>query len=178
VDTVDGVSPVQKQADGNDSQRKQWESEFPYHWDADELVSRRDLLQFAVYTSGTLFLATALLAILGRLHTSRVYPEKEIASIDQVPIGEALYFEYPGPRDQAVLLHLQDGSFAAYSQVCTHLSCSVYYERDKDRLFCPCHEGIFDSVSGQPIAGPPVRPLPRIKLQSNGVSLYAIGVEP
>jgi len=177
MDSVDNATSIQNSPDTSDSQQKQWRSEFPYHWDADELVSRRDLLQFAVYTSGTLFAATALLAILGRLHTQQEYPSKQIASVDQVPVGEGLYFEYPGPRDQAVLLHLQDGNFVAYSQVCTHLSCSVYYQRDKERLFCPCHEGVFDLATGQPTAGPPVRPLPRIKLHQNGTNLYAVGVE-
>jgi len=32
-----------------------WRSEFPYQWDADDLVSRRELLHFAVLTSGALF---------------------------------------------------------------------------------------------------------------------------
>ena len=169
---------INNQPGRSGSQPKPWQSEFPYHWDADELVSRRDLLEFAVYTSGTLFAATALLAILGGLHTRQQYPRKQIASLDQVAVGEALYFNYPQPRDQAVLLHLLDGSFVAYSQVCTHLSCSVYYQRDKQRLFCPCHEGVFDLATGQPTAGPPVRPLPRIKLQSVGTYLYAVGVQP
>ena len=43
-----------------------WRSEFPYRWDADERVARRELLGFAVYTSGTLFASTAALAALGR----------------------------------------------------------------------------------------------------------------
>jgi len=29
-----------------------WRAEFPYHWDADDFVSRRELLRLAVMTSG------------------------------------------------------------------------------------------------------------------------------
>ena len=29
-----------------------WRATFPYHWDADDLVSRRELLRFAVLASG------------------------------------------------------------------------------------------------------------------------------
>ncbi|HWH56911.1 MAG TPA: ubiquinol-cytochrome c reductase iron-sulfur subunit [Terriglobales bacterium] len=179
MDPVNRTSPTEPCCPDEDIQRpKQWQSEFPYHWDADELASRRDLLQFAVYASGTLFLATAFLAVLRRFLPAKENPPKEIAQIADVPHGEALYFHYPGPEDQAVLLRLNSGRFVAYSQTCTHLSCSVYYQKDQNRLFCPCHEGVFDTRTGEPIAGPPVRPLPRITLQANGEKLYAIGVEP
>ena len=179
MDPVNRTSPTEPCCPDEDIQRpKQWQSEFPYHWDADELASRRDLLQFAVYASGTLFLATAFLAVLRRFLPAKKNPPKEIAQIADVPHGEALYFHYPGPEDQAVLLRLNSGRFVAYSQTCTHLSCSVYYQKDQNRLFCPCHEGVFDTRTGEPIAGPPVRPLPRITLQANGEKLYAIGVEP
>lgn len=166
------------QSNWDTSEHKQWQSEFPYHWDADELVSRRDLLQFAVYASGTLFLGTAFLAVLRRVIRARKSSTQLIATVADVPQGEALYFHYPGPEDQAVLLHLDDGRFVAYSQTCTHLSCSVYYQKDQNRLFCPCHEGVFDPRTGVPLAGPPIRPLPRIQLTSSGDRLYAIGVEP
>ena len=158
--------------------QKQWESEFPYHWDADELASRRDLLQFVVYASGTLFLGTAFLALLRHFLPARKFAPQEITRIADVPQDEALYFHYPGAEDQAMLLRLDSGRFVAYSQTCTHLSCSVYYQKDQNRLFCPCHEGVFDTRTGEPIAGPPVRPLSKITLQANGDKLYAIGVEP
>ncbi len=45
-----------------------------------------------------------------------------------------------------------------FSSTCTHLSCNVIW-REEDKIFeCPCHAGSFD-VSGQPIAGPPTKPL-------------------
>ncbi|MEO7004250.1 MAG: Rieske (2Fe-2S) protein, partial [Acidobacteriaceae bacterium] len=145
----------ERSADLKKAALKENQSEFPYHWDADELVFRRDLLQFAVYASGTLFLGTAFLAILRRLlPVPKCVPQQITASKD-LPLGEAMYFHYPGPEDQAVLLHLAEGQFVAYSQTCTHLSCSVYFQKDKDRLFCPCHEGVFDMRTGVPIAGPP-----------------------
>ena len=157
---------------------KAWRSHFPYHWDADELVSRRELLQFAVFTSGTLFLGTALLALLRVFRRNSAAAEQQIASVAAVSPGQALYFHYPKPDDQAVLVRLEDGRFVAYNQTCTHLSCSVFYQEKQNRLFCPCHEGIFDVRTGQPVAGPPVRPLSRIALRSDGEHLYAIGVQP
>jgi len=76
-----------------------------------------------------------------------------------------------------VLLHLPGGQFAAYSQKCTHLSCAVFYQPEEERLYCPCHEGIFSPASGDPIAGPPRRRLPRILLRRDGDVISAVGWE-
>jgi len=154
-----------------------WRSEFPYHWDADDLVSRRELLFFAVYTSGALFVSTLLLAVLGLLQRPRRHAPKLIARVGDLQEGRAIYFNYPGPDDQAMLLYLPGGTLVAYSQRCTHLSCAVYYQADRRRLYCPCHDGVFDPATGEPVAGPPPRRLPRIKLRRRGDAIYAVGVE-
>lgn len=158
-------------------QIKRWQGEFPYHWDADDLVSRRHLLQFAVYTSGALFSGTALLALLGLLERSQRTAEQPIARVDQVAEGQAFYFNYPRPDDQAMLLHLPGGGFVAYSQRCTHLSCAVFYQPEQGRLYCPCHDGVFNPVTGDPVAGPPQRRLAQIRLRRDGDQLVAVGVE-
>lgn len=162
----------------HDHGARRWQSEFPYHWDADELVSRRQLLRFAVYTSGALFAGTGVLAILGLLQRARRTTPQAVALMRDVPEGEAHYFRYPDPDDEAVLLHLPGGEFVAYSQKCTHLSCAVFYQPEHERLFCPCHHGVFSPLTGEPVAGPPQRRLPRIVLQQNGDQLVAVGVEP
>jgi cytochrome b6-f complex iron-sulfur subunit len=41
---------------------------------------------------------------------------------------------------------------------CTHLNCTVSYQPDKNRIFCACHEGVFD-IQGKVLAGPPPAPL-------------------
>lgn len=81
-----------------------------------------------------------------------------------VPVGGVVRFTYPGDRDPALLLRLDDDVYVAYSVICTHLACEVLWERDTAALFCPCHNGVFDPVDGAPVAGPPERPLPGIRL--------------
>lgn len=155
-----------------------WRAEFPYRWDADDLVSRRQLLRFAVFTSGALFASTMLIAALGLLQRQRPSDVRPIARVADVPEGTALYFHYPEPDDQAVLLHLAGGRFVAYSQRCTHLSCAVYYQEERQRLYCPCHEGVFNPLTGDPVAGPPQRRLEQILLREEGGMLYAVGRVP
>jgi Rieske Fe-S protein len=48
---------------------------------------------------------------------------------------------------------------------------------DRGVIHCPCHEGLFDLQSGRPIAGPPRRPLPLVRLEMRGKEIYATGIE-
>jgi Rieske Fe-S protein len=48
---------------------------------------------------------------------------------------------------------------------------------EEGRLHCPCHEGHFSLASGEPLAGPPRRPLPRILLELRQGRVFATGVE-
>lgn len=155
-----------------------WRAEFPYHWDADDFVSRRELLRLAVMTSGALFAATAGIAALNYLKPLRSVGKQFIAPASTVPPGGAHYFTYPTTEDPAILLHLPDGRFVAYSGKCTHLSCAVYHDQQSGKLLCPCHEGMFDSRTGAPIAGPPQRPLPKITLSQEGSNIYAVEEAP
>jgi menaquinol-cytochrome c reductase iron-sulfur subunit len=45
-----------------------------------------------------------------------------------------------------------------FSSVCTHLSCNVIWQEETKVFECPCHAGRFDA-NGQPISGPPKKPL-------------------
>ena len=57
---------------------------------------------------------------------------------------------------------LAPGQFIAYSIVCTHLGCSVRWDGETDRFRCPCHGGVYD-IEGEVVAGPPPRPLTRLR---------------
>jgi nitrite reductase/ring-hydroxylating ferredoxin subunit len=157
--------------------RPNWQLEFPYRWDQDDAVTRRQLLRFAVYTSGALFAGTAVIAGLSLAPEAPPGPRVPIAREDELREGEARYFAYP-EGEQAVLVRMRGGELVAYSQRCPHLACAVVYEDDAQRFFCPCHEGAFDVRSGVPTAGPPRRPLARIQLERDGGMVYAVGIEP
>jgi nitrite reductase/ring-hydroxylating ferredoxin subunit len=173
-----------REAQGHDVLRRRgpgatrWQAEFPYHWDADDFVSRRELLRFAVMASGALFAATAGIAVLGHVHPPTSSGRLLVARADELALGGVKYFTFPTADDQAMLLRLPDGRFVAYSQRCTHLSCAVYLDAAQGRLICPCHDGAFDPRTGEPIAGPPQRPLAHIALQRQGDDLYAVGEAP
>jgi Rieske Fe-S protein len=104
------------------------------------------------------------------------FPSTPIAAAADLGVGEVKLFSYPTPADPCIMIRTAN-TFVAYSQKCTHLSCAVYFAKDKNRLECPCHEGYFSVTDGSVLQGPPTRPLPRIILKHDGDTLIATGME-
>jgi nitrite reductase/ring-hydroxylating ferredoxin subunit len=154
--------------------RQEWREEFPYHWNADDLVTRRDTLRFLVGGSGALFLASATLAVTGAVRGTSVNHVVAIARVDELPVNGSKVFSYPDAFADGILVNLPDKGLVAYSDVCTHLSCAVLYQPAERRFFCPCHAGKFDAYTGQVLGGPPTRPLPIIELRVAGDTVYAV----
>ena len=50
---------------------------------------------------------------------------------------------------------------------CTHMGCVVRWQASADEYFCPCHQGRYDA-NGNPIAGPPPRPLSLVPVAIRG----------
>lgn len=153
---------------------QQWQEEFPYHWNADDLVTRRDTLRFLVAGSGALWLASVALAIAGAIRTPTDRRVQAIARVGEVPVNGSKVFTYPNSYAQGILVNLPGKGLVAYSDVCTHLSCAVLYQGSERRFYCPCHDGLFDAATGQVIGGPPTRPLPLIKLEIRRGIVYAV----
>lgn len=155
------------------STAQEWRKEFPYPWDEDEIVTRRDTLRFLLAGSGALFLATGALAILGSLPHNPDATVIAIAKEGELAENEWKIFNYPDQYAQGILINLPGHGLVAYSDVCTHLSCAVLYQGD-GKMHCPCHDGLFDAATGNAIAGPPIRPLPLIQLAIHDGTIYAI----
>ena len=66
------------------------------------------------------------------------------------------------PEQRVYVVHDAVGFFAL-SATCTHLGCMTRYEKENNRIFCPCHGSQF-SVDGAVTGGPAPRPLPRLDL--------------
>lgn len=84
-----------------------------------------------------------------------------------------MLFRYPTAQDPCIAVRTPEGRLVAYSQVCTHLSCAVVYDKAENSLFCPCHNGRFNLDQGAPVSGPPTRPLPRVTLEERDGQIYA-----
>jgi cytochrome b6-f complex iron-sulfur subunit len=56
------------------------------------------------------------------------------------------------------LVRNKDGGFIALSLVCSHLGCSVLWDKTKNQFICPCHSSAFDQL-GNVINSPAPRAL-------------------
>lgn len=155
-----------------------WRRDFPVDVPEADYVARRDFTKFMVLTSLAFTIGQFWIALVRALRGQPAKPSAtRIAALADVPVRGAISFNYPGPHDACLLLRTGPESFLAYSAKCTHLSCSVLPDMERNALRCPCHNGLFDLATGRPLAGPPRRPLPRIRIESHGGVVYATGVE-
>ncbi len=154
-----------------------WLRDFPHTSAGEDAVTRRAFTRYLVAGSGVFAASTLGAAAWTSLRDLDAGAPMPIVGLDEVPEGTAHLFRFPGPRDPAILLHLAGGSLVAFSQKCTHLGCVVFYEPEETELVCPCHEGIFDATTGDPIAGPPERALPAIAVEVRDNTVWALGIE-
>ncbi len=154
-----------------------WREDFPVQWDKDAYVTRREMVKFLTLGSLTIAGANVIAAAVPRFESQPGFPRTRIAAAHEIPSGESRLFRYPTAEDPCILVRDKAGILVAYSQVCTHLSCTVVHRPEENTLFCPCHHGYFSVQRGRPTAGPPTRALPRIKLEEIEGDVFAIGVE-
>lgn len=156
---------------------ERWRDDFPVRWDADHYLTRRELAKFLTLGSALLAGATGALAVADRVRSEPASPAVRIAAAGALLPGTSLLFRYPTDADPCILIKTGQGDLKAYSQVCTHLSCAVRFEAEANTIACPCHRGFFAVDDGRPTAGPPTRPLPRVRLEARADGIYAIGME-
>ncbi len=154
-----------------------WREEFSIFQADERYVSRRQLTKFLTLTSLAMFAGNAWILVKSWIRGGVAYPVRAIARTGEIPVGGVKLFEYPGPRDQCILVRTGEDSYVAYSQKCTHLSCAVFYSSENRRLECPCHQGYFSIEDGSVLQGPPTRPLPKVILERRGPELVAMRMQ-
>jgi Rieske Fe-S protein len=113
---------------------------------------------------------------LRRWYHSQATPPRIIAQTNDVPVGGSKIFQYPTDTAPCILVRTGEASYVAYSRICTHNSCPVFYRPDENAFECRCHNGLFSVADGSVLQGPPPRPLPRILLEIRDHDILAIGI--
>lgn len=78
------------------------------------------------------------------------------AAVELSPAAQATEALPPG----VYVWRVSEQEIVVFSRSCTDLGCPLTFDPGSECFFCPCHGGIF-SKSGEPMAGPPDRPLYR-----------------
>ncbi len=136
-------------------------------------ISRRRVLE------GTLLGGVAALA------AAVVYPILRYLSPPNVPeavtnrvlagkvseLGQKGWLIFPFGSLPGILIQVAPGDIRAFSAVCTHLQCTVQFDKAVQRIWCACHNGFYD-LNGTNVAGPPPRPLTRFNVQVTGDEIF------
>ena len=104
------------------------------------------------------FLSWFLGTSTGALVASVLYPVLRFMSPPRVPEAATNEVEAGSTNDPELL----DKGFKIV-RTCTHLDCIVEYRPGERKLWCNCHDGVYD-LGGKNIAGPPPRPLEPYKV--------------
>jgi len=149
-----------------------WKQDFPVRQSAEHKSSRREFGKFlGVGAAGFCCAGVLDKTIFPKPDHSDATP-MAIPELDELQPGESKLFQYPTPHDPAILVRLQDGSYRAYDQRCTHLLCPVHFNDKKESLYCPCHHGSFDAKDGSVQYGPPQVPLPQYPIEERNGKLW------
>lgn len=149
------------------------EVDFPIERVEAEHVTRREFTKFLCLVSGGMAVGSGWVAVKDRLFPPhRIQGEEFVCKTEEVPIGGTRAFIVSGSKIPFILIHLNDGSWRAFEQKCTHLSCAVFYQPAADKIQCPCHNGWFDARTGNVLQGPPPRPLKRLEVVVKGDEIY------
>lgn len=107
-------------------------------------LSRRNFLKMGAGALGALALlevgGASLLFMQPRSLEGEFGSQVKAGPVDTFPNGSVV--EYPDGR--FFLVRSSEGGFLAVYRRCTHLGCSVNWEADQNRFFCPCHASSFD----------------------------------
>ena len=136
-------------------------------------ISRREFIALTTAAVGTFIGAVVGLPAIAYL----IDPALKTSTADTwIPVGKLDSFEVGKPAlstftrsktngwEKSVnsygvfILRKSQTEVVAYSNVCTHLSCRVNWNPDKQQYICPCHDGRF-GIDGGVVSGPPPRPL-------------------
>jgi Rieske Fe-S protein len=139
--------------------------------DKRKLPTRRDVNRTLALAAGS-----AALPILGC--NKKADPAILIPKAGELEVGGSLVFAYPEPDKPCYLIRPAADTYRAFSRLCTHHQCPVFYAPTDNQFNCPCHGGVFSATNGAALAGPPPTALPQVKLERRGSDLVAVGFLP
>jgi len=155
-----------------------WAEDFSVDTNQDTDVSRRDFIRFLFLVSVGLFTGMTFVYLKG-IFASWQKPSSvkavKIINKNKIEVGQSHVFQIPNTEEPAIMVRLAPNRYVAYSQKCTHLQCPVLWEKEKEKLICPCHKGAFSIQTGDVLYGPPERALPKVQLMVKSDGVYYAG---
>ena len=131
-------------------------------------TGRRRLLGFLVGSGLVVSLASIFYPILKFLLPPRsggLDADSVAARAEELAPNSAKVFRFG--NHPGILIRQADGTYRAFSAVCTNLNCTVQYRARERDIWCACHNGVYN-LQGGTVSGPPPRPLEQYEVHARG----------
>ncbi len=151
----------------------------------DRTMTRRQFMKAAIAAIGSLIAGAvglpAVAYIVGPALKKTADEWVRLGAISKVELGTPTLFKTVIERQTGWITDQQEISayvltgdgqtYAAMSNVCTHLGCRVRWIPEQEKFFCPCHNGVFDK-DGSVVSGPPPRALDQFETKVESGVLF------
>ena len=152
---------------------------------SDGMMTRRKFMKAAIAAIGSLIGGAvglpAIAYVVGPALKKTADEWVRLGAISKVELGTPTLFKTVIERQTGWITDQQEISayvltgdgqtYAAMSNVCTHLGCRVRWIPEQEKFFCPCHNGVFDK-DGSVVSGPPPRPLDQFETKVESGVLF------
>jgi cytochrome b6-f complex iron-sulfur subunit len=131
-------------------------------------MKRRKFLNITLAFLGSVTSASfaySLLKFLIATPAAGVNSKKIVLHRSEVPYGGAkniIFGDTP-----VIVINRPEKGFIAFARTCTHLGCLVEFNKNIQKIVCPCHAGTYD-LDGSVESGPPPKPLATIPIKIEG----------
>lgn len=141
----------------------------------DHAIGRRHFLDWFLGGSAMALFASVVYPVMRFISPPEV-PEAATHQLEAGPVNDPELREKGFKilrfgAEPVILIRASEGEYRAFAATCTHLDCIVEYRPGQRKIWCNCHDGVYD-LEGRNIAGPPPRPLARYQVhvvqQDNG----------
>jgi menaquinol-cytochrome c reductase iron-sulfur subunit len=151
-------------------------------------ISRRDFAKLVTAALSTIMGAAMGIPVIGYLIDPALKAESgeawiPLGPLEKFPIGMPQSFSFTRSNvngwEKTVnsyggyVVRKSESDLLALSNRCTHLSCSVSWNEDKELYACPCHEAYFE-MDGKVNDGPPPHALDHFETKVEEGDLYIL----
>jgi len=145
-------------------------------------VKRRQLLRIGFLT-GTLLAVTELLGAFPLFF--KVIKIEGLGA--KIPVGNKvdIIAKFQATKDEPILIRQgrfflihAPGAIAAAYVKCTHLGCTVPWNKTEDQFHCPCHGSLYDKLTAVKIGGPAPRGLDLFHVSETATGTLVVDTNP
>ena len=147
-------------------------------------VNRREFFQWGVWIVGGIFSVLLGIPLIGYFLSVLFQRQSEqwlpVCSLDQINSVTPTEFQITFKGETAhrtwedvrgVFVIRKGNDILAFTNVCTHMGCSVRWLDWRQQILCPCHGGMYDRW-GNLAGGPPSHSLPFYVSKIENNTLY------